>query len=170
MGYSVKTVFDKTKKVAEGFKLMSSQRTMAGVPSDKGIRTGGDTDNKEPINNAALMYIHEFGAPEAGIPARPVIYPALKSIRKEIILGLRNIAKAALEGKPGTVDRGFHALGIIAAKAMQKRITEGPFVPLSPKTIYARAHRKKSPRNSAQPLIDFGILRRSLTYVIRKIV
>jgi hypothetical protein len=164
---NIKVTFDKSAKIAAALKEVSTTRVMAGVPAEKGLRDPEDAGEKAGgINNAALMFIHEFGAPEANIPARPVVYPAIRSIQKEVIAGLKAIGKFALAGQVEMVDKGFHALGILAQNAMRKRITDGPFEPLKPSTIAARRARG---RTGVRPLIDTGQLRRALTYVIRKV-
>jgi len=163
---TVRVTFDKTKQVIEGMRLVANTRVMAGIPAEKGLRSADEREGA-PLNNAELMYIHEFGAPEANIPARPVIYPAVKSIRKEAVWMLGRIAVWAMEGKIGKAEQGFHAVGILAQNALRKRITDGPFIPLSPRTLAARRARG---RTGDKPLIDTGQLRRALTYVIRKFV
>ena len=162
---TVTVVFDKTRKIAEALREVSTTRVMAGVPAEKGLRQ--EEDGKQAgINNAALMYIHEHGAPDAGIPPRPVVYPAIKSIHKEVVKTLFKIGRLALEGKPKQVEQGFNALGIMAQNAMRKRITDGPFIPDKPATLAARRARG---HKGERPLIETGQLRRALTYVIRKI-
>lgn len=159
--------FDHSAKIAQALKEVATTRVMAGIPAEKGLRDPEDVgEGSSGINNAALMYIHEFGAPDVNIPARPVVYPAMRSIQKEAIAMLRKIAGFALDGKPELVQKGFHALGILAQNALRKRITDGPFEPLSPRTIAAR---RAKGRTGTKPLIDSGQLRRALTYVIRKI-
>ena len=160
----IKVNFDKTRQITEGMRAAASMRVMAGVPAAKGLRT--EEDGQAGINNAGLMFIHEYGAPEANIPARPVVHPAVASIRKEIIQALRSAGLAALEGRVKKVEQIYNALGNTAQNAMRKRITDGPFIPLSPRTIAAR---RAKGRKGTKPLIDTGQLRRALTYVIRKI-
>lgn len=161
---NIKVTFDKSAQIAAALKEVATTRVMAGVPAEKSLRKPEAGESAE-INNAALMYIHEFGAPEANIPPRPVVYPAIRSIQKEVTALLKKIAKLALEGRPEQVQKGFHALGILAQNALRARITDGPFEPLKPSTIAARRARG---RKGDRPLIDTGQLRRALTYVIRK--
>lgn len=185
----VKVKLDKIADVADALSRLAETRVMAGVPSSKTSR-----DNEgQPINNAELMAIHETGAPEINLPARPVIHPAIKKVQPEIVKGLEEAGKAALAGNVAGTDKAFHAVGIIAQNAMRERITNGPFVPLSPKTIAGRAAKAGRGRRKGEqkyldlvrsgidpsqaqaatgikPLIDTGQLRRSLTYVIRKVI
>jgi hypothetical protein len=162
-GVKVKT--DKVSAVLKGIHNLTAHRVMVGIPSTKAVR---DIQTGEPINNAALGYIHEHGAPEVNIPARPFLLPGVRSIRGEIVKRLRDAAKVALHGSPRAVMRAYHALGLLAQRTVRQKITEGPFVPLSPATLYRRQHRKVAPRKGTRPLIDTGQLRRAIDYVIRK--
>lgn len=175
---------DRLPQLVKGLRTLATKRTYAGVPADKAPRKDG-----EPINNAGLMYIHENGAPEANIPARPVVHPAIASIKDEIAAETFKGGQAVLSGKSSAADTMYNRIGILAQNAMRKRITDGPFVPLAPATIAARiaAGRKgqqdptiygkgaiSSTDHAAatgfRPLIFSGQLRRALTYVVRNII
>lgn len=163
---TVRVTFDKTKKIVDAMRLIANTRVMAGIPAEKGLREPEERES-QPLNNAEIMYIHEFGDAASHIPPRPVIYPAMKAIRKDVIWLMGRILKRGMSGDISWVDRGFHALGIMAQNALRKRISDGPFVPLSPRTLAAR---RAKGRTGDKPLIDTGQLRRALTYVIRKII
>lgn len=171
-------LIDKVADVAAGISMLVGTRVMVGVPAEKAERKDG-----EPITNAALAYIHEHGAPEANIPARPFLMPGIEAEKAAITSGLKVAGQAALDGKPGTVDRAFHAVGLKGQAAIRKKITDGPFAPLADSTVKARARRGRkgakqelANRRSGQapsadlvkPLIDRGELRNSISYVIRK--
>lgn len=181
---------DKTREFFAGLTVLASNRVMAGVPST----TAGRKDEEgSAINNAELMYIHENGDPEANLPARPVVHPAIKSIQEQITSGLKSVGKMALSGGAAGVMQGFNAIGLLAQNAMRKKITDGPFAPLSPKTIAQRARQRGSKRRrkgetkyldlvaagsspadaqsaaGIKPLINTAQLRAALTYVVRKI-
>lgn len=151
---------DNFARVAAGIKKIADTRVMVGVPAEKGARKEG-----EPINNAALAYIHDNGASEAGIPARPFLKPGIRTKQAEIEAGLVKTGQAALDGKTDAVDRGFNIVGLIGQNAVRAKINEGVPPPLKPETI---AERKRRKRTGTKPLIDTGQLRNSLTYVIRK--
>jgi hypothetical protein len=123
-----------------------------------------------PINNAALAYIHENGAPEVGIPARPFLGPSVKENKSEIVAGFKVAGELAGKGNAAAVERQLHRIGLRAQAAARKKITEGPFVPLKPATIAARKRKRKSRKNTdIRPLIDTAQLRNSLSYVIKKV-
>jgi hypothetical protein len=62
------------------------------------------------------------------------------------------------------VDIAQNKAGLIAESSVRKKINEGPFEPLAPKTLQER---KRRGRTGEKPLIDTGQLRNSVTYVIR---
>lgn len=183
----IRVKMDKVADVMKGISLLAETRVMAGVPGDK-----TDRNDEGPINNATLMYIHENGAPEINLPARPVVHPAVESIKEEVTHALEYAAVKGMQGEPKVVEQSLNAVGILAQNAMRKKITDGPFAPLSPRTIAGRAAKAGRGRRKGEqkyldlvkgglspaeaqsavgikPLIDTGQLRRSLTYVIRKI-
>ena len=185
---------DRTREVLAGLTVLATHRVMAGIPAANAARKDVEGE-KSPLNNAEIMKINEDGAPEANIPARPVVHPAIASIRPQIAKGLGKTATTGLDGKgSAAVMKGFAAVGQLAQNAMQARITDGPFAPLSPKTIAQRAAQRGSTKRrkgetqylndvaagvspaeaqaaaNIKPLINTGQLRRALTWVIRKIL
>ena len=162
MPVTMKVLRDNIKSVTESMELLVDTAVYAGVPADK---AGREETEGQPINNATLMYIHEHGAPEVNIPARPVLVPAMETIKKQVVGMLKKAASLAIEGDKSSVKKQYMAIGLLAQNAMRKRITDGPFVPLKPGTIAAR---RAKGRRGTKPLIDTGQLRRSLTYVIRE--
>lgn len=160
MKSGAQTIVDNVAKAIAGIEKLATTRVMVGVPAENGSR-----QDSQPINNAGLAYIHENGAPEAGIPARPFLKPGIETKQAEISEGLKKAGNAALDGKPDAVDRGFHRVGLIGQNAVRAKITDGPFTPLAEATLAARRARG---RTGTKPLIDTGQLRNALTYVIRK--
>lgn len=157
----MKIAIDRADQVAEAIRALGSERVMVGIPSDRAARKDG-----EPINNAALGYIHENGAPEVRIPPRPWLVPGTQSVQPEIIKRLKGAAQTALEGDPKAVHRSLLALGLVVVSAVRKYITTGPFIPLSPVTL---AKRKARGFKGTRPLIETGQLRNAVTFVIRKV-
>lgn len=152
-------------------KFARRQRVLIGIPAEKAGRSGG------AIDNATLGYIHEYGAPEANIPARPFLGPGMEKSEAMIVAELRRAAEKALgfaaegdvsAGKAAVTD-GMHRIGLKAATTVQSQITAGLAPPLAERTVYARLHRKKNRRSGPdmKPLIDTAQLLRSITYVIR---
>lgn len=150
-------VKDNLKLMLKQIQALAATKVLVGVPEAKGQRKG------EPISNAALAYIHTNGAPEANIPARPFLIPGIKSVQKETAASFKKAGQAALEGKDFT--KNLTAIGLRAASAVKKKITDGPFLPLKPGTLAARRRRG---RTGTKPLLDTAQMRNAITFVIRK--
>lgn len=152
---------DKTAQIGKAIAFLAARRVMVGIPADK---TARKNDDDSPLNNAQLMAIHEAGAPEVNLPARPVVHPTVKQYQADIKSALGKAGTLALSGNTKGVDRQLNALGLFMQNKLRAKITDGPFVPLSTRTL---ATRKARGRSGTKPLIDTGQLRRALTYVIR---
>lgn len=165
---NVKVTRDNVESVMQAILALATTRVMVGVPASSAFRPQAPGEHRTPPNNAELAYIHEFGAPEANIPPRPFLIPTIEEMQPEVVDRLRKIATQAVSGagRPETVDKGFHRIGLRAQNAVRKKITDGPFAPLAPYTLYRRRQRGHT---GTKPLIEFGHLRRSITYAIRKI-
>jgi len=111
-----------------------------------------------------LLYIHTNGSSLRGIPARPVIQPAIEDPenRVQILAELELAAKAAFEGKPEVVERQLKLAGTVAANAAKAWFTNSKnhWAPNAPSTI-----RRKG---SSRPLIDTGALRQAITSIVDK--
>lgn len=155
---------DRVDQMLASVQSLVQKELLVGIPAATAPRT--PEEGEEPIDNATLGYIHEFGAPAANIPARPFLIPGLQSARDPIAKRLQRAAEAALDGRTDDVDAQYDAAGLIAQNAVRRRITDGPFIPLKPATLAARK-RRRPPRLGERPLNDTGQLRRSVTYVVR---
>jgi hypothetical protein len=190
--------------IARATKKLSRTRVLVGIPADTTERRmtayqeahnmlrGGKAP--ESINNAALGYIHEFGSPARNIPGRPFLVPGVKNSRGRWEKYLRQVAKAALEGQDGIMDRALNAAGQVAVDAVKATITAGIPPPIKPASMAARArHRLGGGANAAAreayrgfheryeagietsvtgggvtPLIDTAQLLNSITYSVEK--
>lgn len=158
---SVETKVDNMAAIMRALHSLTGRDVLVGIPSERSERL----DKGEPIDNATLGYIHEFGAPRANIPARPFLFPGVEDARPEVLERFAKATEAALQGKDGEVERQLHTAGLIAQNKVRARINEGIAPELSESTIKARQARG---RTGTKPLIDTGQLRNSITYVIRK--
>ncbi|OYW34855.1 MAG: hypothetical protein B7Z41_00800 [Rhizobiales bacterium 12-66-7] len=147
-------------------KELTKSQVLVGVPDANAPRNADEEEAKkgEPINNATIGYIMEFGAPNANIPARPHLMPGISDAKDSIADQLKKGAQQALAGKAGAADIALNKVGLIASSAVKARITEGPFTPLAETTLRARRARG---RTGEKPLLDTGQYRNSQTYVIR---
>jgi hypothetical protein len=184
----VEITYDNVNNVVKGIQALTGQQVLVGIPEEKGARS-----NSDPVTNAALGYIHEFGSPQHNIPARPWLIPGVRKGARDYMPHLRGAAAAVLDGKTTVAFRELNMAGILAAQSAQNMMATGNFVPLSPATIRARRYSRttKSIRVSEKqylalikqgvspataqsavgirPLINTRQLFNSVTYVVRKV-
>lgn len=137
---SVTKTVDTTLDLMRSLNELASVEVLVGVPAQAEARDDGS------ITNAALAYIHETGAPEANIPARPFIRPGVQNDKDNIVHYLRQASQAAFAGKRDAMMKAFNLAGLSAVNSIKKKITEGPFEPLKPATIAARRRRRRGKR------------------------
>lgn len=181
LGPHIKTVVDRTAEVAAAIAALRDRTLLIGIPASSAAR-GSD----EPLNNATIGYIQEFGAPEARIPARPFLRPTVVREQPRITEMLKMAGQYALDGKQDAMERTLEALGMYMQNAVRLRISEGIPPPLSPRTIAERERKHKSAKpikgpygkgwaknalspafQGWTPLVDTGKLRAAITYVVR---
>lgn len=161
-------VRDNTKALDDILKELGSHQVLVGIPAETASR------DDSPINNAAIGYILETGAPEQNLPARPFLHPGVASARDDIAKVARKTLIQALSlsgstsGSAQTIQNGLAQMGLVAANAVRRRVDTGDFAPLAPSTIYRRQRRANAPRSGEKPLVDTGQLRNAVTYVVRK--
>jgi hypothetical protein len=183
---TVKITIDKLGDVIKAISQLSNKDVLVGIPDSAPERT--DT----PITNAQIGYVMETGSPANNIPARPFLIPGIASVHTEVADRLRKGALSALSGSAAGAETALKAAGMVGQNAVKKKINDGPFAPLSPRTIAQRnrSRQTKSMRKAEKdyakllaqgkteqeaqdaagikPLINTGSLRNSITYVVRK--
>ena len=172
---------DKLPDLYLALRMLGDQRVLAGVPAERVRRQKGT------ISNAALAYIHENGAPEAHIPPRPYLVPAVAGMKAEIVRFLGMAGTMALNGNPSGVQRALNALGLTAQNRIRAMINAGVPPPLAASTLRGRIRARTAIKGAkaelarrdaggeagmdlAKPLIATGQLRNSMTYVIRSML
>lgn len=172
-----------TRSVAEieaDLQLLADIEVLVGFPEESTDRPD------EGITNASLGYIHDNGAPEANIPARPFMIPGIQSVEEKLSDKLGQLARAVVVkgGGPAVIEQGMHQIGLIAQLGIQKTIGEGIDPPLSDRTLRARARRGRGNKGAlreldrrwdgqapsteyARPLIDTAEMLKSVKYAIR---
>lgn len=180
---SVPSDTDLAETMFRRIEALTSSKVLVGVPEEtagrKASAMGGvgvgpldDSPSGGTViddNNAAIAYIQNFGAPELRIPPRPFLVPGVRNAFDRITSIFRKVARDALNGNFGAVDIGFHKIGLVCQNEVRRKLTEGPFIPLSPVTVAMRAakHKRKKPSLADYtPLIDTGRLRQAITYAI----
>jgi hypothetical protein len=196
----VKVTRDNMAQISDNLRLLADLEVLVGFPEDTTERDEGTVaeEGKQPITNAALGYIHDNGAPEANIPPRPFMKPAMEENRARIERGLSGALKQGMRGNAGQMEAALVALGLMAKLAVQNKINEGIPPPLADSTLKNRARRGKgssiakaaqieldrrdamnafgedpffdmaTAMTTAKPLIDTGQMRNAVNFVIRR--
>ena len=167
---------DRLKELAQSINELTGKAVLVGIPASE-----KDRDDDGPIDNANLGYLHETGSPANNIPARPFLVPGIEENAVAIERRLKRAAEVAM-AKRGNVEAALEKVGMTAQAGVRRKITSGPFEPLSNATLRARARRgrkgaqeeldrrargEEPGAESAKPLIDTGQLRNAINYVIR---
>ena len=160
--------------VLNALQKLEKQQAYVGIPESRGARKSEvvhhiDLNGKKtkfirsaPINNAQLLFIHTKGSPLRGIPARPVIEPALEATDNKASISeeLKQAAKAALDGRPQLMKQFLKRAGLDAQNRVKAWFLDprNNWAPNKPSTI----RRKGSDR----VLIDTGQMRNAIVYVV----
>lgn len=189
---NIKVVQDNMAKLESALLELSNAVILVGIPEDKTQRQA-DEHGKAPLTNAQIGYIHEHGAPEINLPARPWLYPGVESVRDTLVSRMEGAGRAALRGSHEGVNRQLVATGEAAVAGIRNYIAAGIAPPLSPVTVANRMHRTKGSSYSRKatpamqrefnekyargeatmaespttPLIDTGQLIHAITWVRR---
>ncbi len=143
-------------KLKEALKALAKKQVYVGVPEDSSNR------NTDEMTNAGLVYLHTNGSALQGIPARPIIEPAIQEQQNKarIVKALGGAGKAVLAQNSALATEELQRAGILGANAAKRWFTDpqNGWAPNTPAT----AARKGSER----PLIDTAQLRRSITYLV----
>ena len=153
---------DRTKDVYAAIRSLTSKEVLIGIPAAAGDHKtpeGGQTS----ISKAAIGYILETGSPARNLPARPFLAPGVASYQDRAAKRLKTIGRKALDGDTRQIDQGLAAVGLEAVSSVRKKMTEGPFAPLAPSTLAARARRGVT---RTKPLIDTGELLQAIQSVV----
>ena len=174
------------KKIFKAMRSIPERDVLVGIPEEN---SGRSHELSQPITNAQLGYVHENGAPERNIPARPFLLPAIRETKDQVASYMRQAAAASLAGDEGKANRAMHAAGLLVSTAAKRNITQGIPPPLKSSTLRARARRKAGSGHRiglgaqdelnarangmapstqfAKPLIDSGQMLAAITYVVR---
>lgn len=178
-------------------KQMDKISVYVGIPADaperKLPRKKGDSEEKTDTQttNAQLLAIHTNGSPLTGLPARPVLQPAIEDPdnKKRINALMFDAALKGFKGDKAGFKSRMEKVGILAQNVARQWFVnpKNNWAPNKPSTIRRKLSRSKS--RSAQealeefyrrletgesmegldrPLIDTGQLRKSITYVLKE--
>lgn len=177
-----KVTKDLVAKAMAAVEGLAKKRVLVGIPAENAPRSG------DKINNAGIGYIHEFGAPEANIPARPHLIPGVNDAQGKIVSAFRTAAKKAVTAQGlnmAALEAGLNQAGLAAQNAVRRKINQGLSPALSPNTLRARdrkllrkarkdfargkltGYKVQAKLDARKPLLDTGDYRNKITYAIR---
>ena len=175
---------DNMPELQAALKALARDEVLVGIPEDKTERPPDGEGKPDPATNAALAYIHDNGAPEANIPARPFMIPGIEKVQDKNVAVLVAMAQYALQGAPATkIREGFERIGLQTQLSIQRTIQDGIPPPLADRTLKARAKKgRKGAKEElerrgqgyaagidlARPLIDTGEMLKKISYVVRR--
>lgn len=176
------TTKDNSKALIELLEQVKELEVYVGIPEEKSSRKG------EEITNAELCYIHTNGSELVGIPARPIIEPAIEATenKEAIATELKKAATAVLKNNRTEARQHLEKAGMIGQNAARAWFTD----PRNnwPENSIATAKAKLSKlsdkeqknlqalidagasitdKSISKPLIDTGELRKSIIYVVK---
>lgn len=181
-------------------KINFTLKEVLGVLEKKSVYVGIPKANtarpEEGMTNATLLAIHSKGSPVRGLPARPVIEPAIEDPENAAMISKELIAAAGkkLKGDEAGYLQGLNAAGLQAQNVCQDWF-ENPkngWEPLAESTVKAKMHKalKGAERKKAMagykeaksedelvtmqshfgviPLVDTNEMRKAITYVVEE--
>ena len=176
------------KKVIDALLKLAEDEILVGIPEERSARE--HAKENDDITNAQLAYIHtngvrgaqmreetdaavesgtpyplalqayirEHGSPAYRVPPRPFLEPGIEKHLNLVESGMKAALQDVLDGGDGRAQR--ERLGATMAAKVQAYFQEdNGWPPNAPSTI--------KNKGSAQPLVDTGALRQSITYIIR---
>jgi hypothetical protein len=152
---------DKVDEFNDIVKRFKSDDVLVGIPAADKARKDSD-----PINNASILFINEFGSPAQNIPPRPVMAIGIKNAQEAIVQELKNAFLKAFDQGVSALNVYYNRAGLVASQSVKKAINDqdgidGP----SEATLKSR---KAQGFNGTKSLIVTGQLRNSITYVVRE--
>ncbi len=141
-------------------KLEASLRaTKEGAHVVVGILSDSKNQRRgEPLTNAVLGFIHEFGSSDGHVPERSFLRATVDAKREKYKTTIRRIAKLVLLGKM-TQRQALQLIGVMIQGDVVKTINAGVPPKNAPSTI-AR-------KGSSKTLIDTGQLKGAITFEVR---
>ena len=189
---SLRLTVDLSEALKKATQDLLRKDLLVGIPADSAPRPPEPGEKAAPPPNSLLGYLHEFGDDEKKIPARPFLMPGVENAKPQIVKGLEIAGRAVLDMQANGLEKGLTYAGEFAVASVQKKIIDGPFAPLSARTLEDRARRRNDngrlkqgetnkaarrelanraagelPSADAKPLYDTHSLFSSVTFVVR---
>lgn len=172
---------DNMPELRAALRVLMRDEVLVGYPEDTTERD--DPESKaQGITNASLAYIHDNGAPEANIPARPFMIPGIEACQEQVTSILARSAQYVLAGNVSKVKEGFERVGLAAVGSIQSTIRNGIGPALAEVTLIKRAAKGRKGAQAeldrraegyapgldlATPLMDTNEMLKSTNYVVR---
>lgn len=138
----------------EGKKYMKQLKQLAELEVCVGYQDGETYDDGTSLAEVAAY--NELGSSTS--PARPFMRQSFENHESELQKACDDVNATLSKG--GTAEQALNRLGTFCKGLVQEEIVEGGFAPNAESTI--------KQKGSAQPLIDSGLMRQSVNYVVRK--
>lgn len=151
-----------TQRFNDIVKKFRHDEVLVGIPQETSQRQGS-----EPINNATLFAIANFGSPLNNIPAWPIMAIGIRNARKEIGEQFKKAAIKALKDGFSAIDTYYERAGIIASTSIKKVINDQEDVPDGKPEDSTLAARKVTGFKGTKYWLVTAQMRNSITYVIR---
>jgi hypothetical protein len=148
----VKHTVSRTRELFDAIEALTGKEVLVGIPKDKADR---EDENGEPITNASLAYIHEYGSAKRNIPARPFLHPGIRKAKERIISIMRRGAMEALVNHDKAAgEKILEQVGMVARNSIIREIRDPtpPYAPLQPATIRARLRRTAAGRRKLREI------------------
>lgn len=131
-------------------KALNGLRCAVGITESADARGGA-------IGNAALLCLHEHGSPQKGIPARPLLEPAMERAGESIAGAAAAALTAALSGSGARA--ALEPLGQAALAAVLAYYDAPAWPPNAASTV--------AQKGRSDPLVETGELRGAIGYELR---
>lgn len=138
----------------EGRRYFEELKKLAELEVQVGFQEGQTYEDGASLAEVAAY--NELGTSDS--PARPFMRQSFENHESELKAACEMVNKIIADG--GTAEVALTNLGVFCKGLVQNEIVEGGFEPNKPSTI------KK--KGSEQPLIDTGLMRELVEYVIKK--
>lgn len=158
---------DFTKEFNDIINKFKHDVVLVGIPEEDTTRKKKSeaTRSEEPITNAAILAINNFGSPVNNIPPWPVMSIGIRAAQDEIADQFKAAAINTLKVGLPALDTYYNRIGIIAANSIKQTINDQEGAPdLAESTLRARKYRNFK---GTKRLIVTGQMRNAITYVVR---
>jgi hypothetical protein len=138
------------------------RKTLIGIPEEDNARN--PEDGNQPIGNAAILYINNFGSPANNIPPRPVMNIGIFNAQDEIVEELKKAVQNGFKKGSRALNQYYERVGIIGSNSVKRTINDQIGIdPPAESTLEARRARGFK---GTKALLVTGQTRNAITYVV----